>query len=44
MYYERMEEAKFVERPNRFVAYVKRLGEAETTICHVKIPDAVRNY
>ncbi len=36
MYYERMEEAKFVERPNRFVAYVKRLGEAETTICHVK--------
>lgn len=37
MYYERMEEATFVNRPNRFIAHVKRLtGEETTTVCHVK--------
>ena len=32
--YEKMEPAVFLERPNRFVAYVERAGRRE--ICHVK--------
>ena len=36
MHYERMEAATFVNRPNRFLAYVKQMGETEPTICHVK--------
>ena len=34
MRYEKMEPAVFLERPNRFVAYVERAGRRE--ICHVK--------
>ncbi len=34
MKYENMEPAVFLERPNRFVAYVEQAGERE--ICHVK--------
>ena len=37
MKYERMEPAVFLERPNRFVAYVQlKNGEKEPVICHVK--------
>ena len=34
MRYERIEKAVFLERPNRFIAYVERDGEKETV--HVK--------
>ena len=34
MRYENMEPAIFLERPNRFVAYVEQAGRRE--ICHVK--------
>ena len=34
MHYENMEPAVFLERPNRFVAYVEQAGKRE--ICHVK--------
>ncbi len=34
MKYERMEEGRFLERPNRFIAYVEILGKKETV--HVK--------
>ena len=34
MRYEKMEPAVFLERPNRFVAYVEQAGRRE--ICHVK--------
>lgn len=34
MRYERMEEAVFESRPNRFIAHVRRGGE--TLVCHVK--------
>ena len=34
MRYEHMEPARFVSRPNRFVAYVEQNGRQE--ICHVK--------
>ena len=34
MRYERMEEAVFESRPNRFIAHVSRGGE--TLVCHVK--------
>lgn len=34
MKYEQIEQAVFLERPNRFVAYVKAAGKRE--ICHVK--------
>ena len=34
MKYERMEEGRFLERPNRFIAYVEMLGKKETV--HVK--------
>ena len=34
MRYERIEKAVFLERPNRFIAYVEREGEKETV--HVK--------
>ena len=34
MKYERIEEGRFIERPNRFIAYVEILGKKETV--HVK--------
>ena len=34
MKYERIQEGKFIERPNRFIAYVEIKGQTETV--HVK--------
>lgn len=36
MRYERVAEARFLERPNRFVAYVELLGAAGRELVHVK--------
>ena len=37
MKYERIEKAVFLERPNRFIAYVNRIGgREEKEVVHVK--------
>ena len=41
MQYENIREAKFISRPNRFIADVEISGQEE--ICHVKIPADAKN-
>lgn len=41
MRYEHTVKGRFLERPNRFIAYVEVNGQR--VICHVKIQDAAEN-
>ena len=42
MKYKNIQKARFIERPNRFIARVELNGDVQ--VCHVKIPVAVKNY
>ena len=44
MKYERMERGIFLERPNRFLARVRREGTDEVLICHVKNTGRCRSF